>query len=246
MTAHALDVYLEPVGARHAGTRNETDPSCGDVRPDVHREAGVDALERPLGDHGECALTRLLCRLEGEPDNAAPFLPRLLQHECGGEQHRRVAVVSAGVHDAGIAACERGSRGLGDGKRIHVGTKKNGPAGLRAPDLGKRARLKPAGPPFDARLRELLPNEGCGFKLAAAQLGMSVNAAAHADQEVRLAANNRCEVHVACPFVRIWSHGPLVGPRMRRSYAMDASVRRSRMGARDIKKGTRLDGSLFL
>ena len=81
---------------------------------------GVDAVERPGGDHVARAERDFLGRLEDDADFAFELVAHVVEDVRGTEHHGHVAVVSARVH---LAFVERGvvnSRFLVDVERIHV------------------------------------------------------------------------------------------------------------------------------
>ena len=108
---------------------------------DMDAEDGVDlrVVERPFGDHalgaGDPLGGRhpLLGRLEEQHDLARQAVAQTGQHLGGGEQHRGVGVVAAGVHDRhglalvgpGRAARERQVDLLQDRQRVDVGAQRD-------------------------------------------------------------------------------------------------------------------------
>ena len=141
----------------------------------------VDALERAFLDHGARAQTQLLGGLEGEDDRALETVPDFVDDHCGREQHRDVAVVPAGVHDARNLARVGKSGLLVDGERVDVAAKKDRAAGLSALDAGERARAEAAGTPRDACAVELGADAFGSADFLRAFFGVLVEPAAHFD-----------------------------------------------------------------
>ena len=177
----AADVDLELIARGHHRPLAQRDRAGGIVGPDVHAEAGVDALERAFLDHGARAQTQLLGGLEGEDDRALETVPDFVDDHCGREQHRDVAVVPAGVHDARNLARVGKSGLLVDGERVDVAAKKDRAAGLSALDAGERARAEAAGTPRDACAVELGADAFGSADFLRAFFGVLVEPAAHFD-----------------------------------------------------------------
>ena len=139
-TSHAA--RSAPGADRHGADRQR--------RPQVQADHGVDAVHDACLDHpGGAAGQRLLAGLEQEADLAGEVLAHAGQHRGRAEQDRRVAVVPAGVHDAGVLRCERQPGVLLDRQRVHVGAdRERGPgrAADEAPDdAGARRARRPRG-----------------------------------------------------------------------------------------------------
>ncbi|MNL65624.1 hypothetical protein D3C87_1899770 [compost metagenome] len=82
----------------------------------------AETLEQPFTDHaGGTAIVapHLLSRLKDEND-AAGEIAGLCQIAGGAEEHRRVPVVTAGVHDAAIRRTMREIIALFNCERVHI------------------------------------------------------------------------------------------------------------------------------
>ena len=81
----------------------------------------------------------LFARLKHEMD-AAGQLRQFLQHACGTEQHHRVAVMAARVHDPVRARCMREVVGFVDRQRVQIGAQHDAAARIRAGQARDDAR----------------------------------------------------------------------------------------------------------
>jgi hypothetical protein len=124
MAAAATNRDLRGVGCRHERPRSEQERAGRYAGMVVHAEDRVagKALEQSIGDHllRTAVLAGFLGWLEHQVHGARE-VARLRELLRGAEQHRRVAVVAAGVHHAGNSARPRLAGFLGDGQRVHVG-----------------------------------------------------------------------------------------------------------------------------
>ena len=75
---------------------------------------------------------------------AGPVLVSL-QQGGGSEQGGGVAVVAAGVHDAGVGRGVRDAAGFQDRQRVHVGAQADGAVGLSPANRGDHAVAADAG-----------------------------------------------------------------------------------------------------
>jgi hypothetical protein len=174
----ALHLDLEEVARSHERARAQCDAPQGQAWPVVHAEDGVhgEALEQSVLDHGPGACAALLRRLEDEMHGAAEGITMRRQIARGSEQHRHVAVMAAGMHDAGIARAVREGVGFLDGQCVHVGTQADRRA-ARSPDQGADdARLADASRDVDTPGFERLANDFCGLVNLVAQFRARVEA----------------------------------------------------------------------
>ena len=110
----------------------------GDVVQPVQAVDG-EALEQPVVEHRLRAPAGLLRRLEQHPHG--PVEPALLgERRGGGQHHRHVPVVAAGVHGAGAGGGVRDAAVLRDRQRVELAAQPDRPgtaaAGQRADDPG--------------------------------------------------------------------------------------------------------------
>ena len=82
-------------------------------------------VEQAVLDHLARAAAAFFGRLEDQVDGAV-VVAVLREVLGGGQQHRGVAVVAAGVHLAGVRALVREGVVLGDRQRVHVGAQADG------------------------------------------------------------------------------------------------------------------------
>ena len=119
----------------------------------------------------------------------------LMQHTGGGEQAGGMAVMTAGMAQAGIPAGKREAGFLGDGQRIHIRTEQNGLAGLSANNRCQNAGFQAAGPPFDAVLGQFFLDLLTGFKFLFTDFGMGMEPAAHLNQIRLIFLGNFLNIH---------------------------------------------------
>ena len=129
MAAVAADPGLETVHRRQGIAPAHGDLAGGAGRIDVECDDMVQLRHRLVLDHGCGAagarfVETFLGRLKQQLD---PALPRirlgcvvLLEDLGGAQQHGRVGVVAAGMHDPGVVGLEGMFDLLLDGQRVHV------------------------------------------------------------------------------------------------------------------------------
>ena len=125
----AAHVDAEPIDVGHARARLARDEAGVDLAPYVHGKGAVDTVCRAGVDHRRRAPAVFLRGLEDGADLAVERVGHLREHAEGAQKHRGVAVVPAGVHDAGVLAGKRLSRLLGDGQGVYVGPHEEAPPG---------------------------------------------------------------------------------------------------------------------
>ena len=209
VAALAGDVDEEPVGGGHLGARLDGDLSGLHVGPDVHGEASVHAVQRALLDHGPGPGGHLLGGLEGQPHRAAELVLPLVEHLGGGQHHRHVAVMAAGVHHAGDLAGVLQPGLLLHGQPVHVPPEQDGPAGLRALDRRQGAGLQTAGAPLHAHLVQLGPDALAALELLLADLRMLVEPAALFDEIALDGLVGLLDTHIDSSLSRVMLHSHL-------------------------------------
>ncbi len=155
--------------------RVEREEMRADHHVDAVHDAGLDELAR-------AARPELLGVLEDEADLARQLVAPLVQRVQRREQHRRVAVVAAGVHDAGVLGGELEAGLLLDRQRVDVGAERERlprPPGAHGRDEA-RLRRPVELEPFHAA--EQLEEERRRLVLLEAQLGVSVQMPAPRDR----------------------------------------------------------------
>src|SRR5689334_13555030 len=101
-------------------------------------------------------------------------------------------IVSAGVHDADVLAvvlrADRGPEGdvdlLGDGERVHIGTKGDDGARSAAPEYANDAGAADAGADLDAQLSQMVRDECRRTRLLSRQLRVRVDIAPPRDNGI--------------------------------------------------------------
>ena len=180
MAAPAEDVDVEAVGRGHdgAGAHGEA----------AHRQARqiVDAvdlvhgkpLEQAILDHCPCAGAALLGGLKHE-DHGAGKVALGGEMAGGGEQGRRVAVVSAGMHGAWLLGGPGSPGDLLDRQGIHVGAQRHG-AVSRPPSqyADDTAAADPGRHLVQAEGTELFGDKGRGLVEGVEQFGTAMQIAA--------------------------------------------------------------------
>jgi hypothetical protein len=126
---------------------------------------GGKALEEPLFHHHFAAAAAFLGRLEHDIGGAGE-VARLREIARGAEQHRRMAVVAAGVHAALVLRLVREGVQLLHRQAVHVGAQRN---------------AFPVGPALDhahhTGLLQVGRHDGRGAALLEGELRMSVQVA---------------------------------------------------------------------
>ena len=116
-----------------------------------------DAVERALLDHGLRARLEpvLFGGLEDQSDVAGYFGFHVLEDHRGAEQHGRMRVVPARVHDAVVFRLVRDVVLFLQGQRVHVGAQCDACRALPGLQVGDDAAFGPAESLFDDRVPEL-------------------------------------------------------------------------------------------
>ena len=138
MAADSFDGDDEGLRRGHGGAPHDPELADRHSRPVVHGVGALDreALEHPVVDHRLRPRAAFLRRLEAEDERAVEFAV-FGEPARRAEQHRRVAVVTAGVHAARRGRGIFGAARLDDRQGVHVGAKQN--ALVRAPRRAFRA-----------------------------------------------------------------------------------------------------------
>ena len=153
----------------------------------MHREDRVARVlvEEAVLHHPQRAAAALLGRLEDQVERAgeAAAVREMVRR---GEQHRRVAVVAAGVHHALVAAGV-GKAGLFvDRQRVHVGAQAELALAVAAPKASDDARAAESAFDLVAPFAELGRHQFRGAVLVESQFGVVVDVTTQADEFIRL------------------------------------------------------------
>src|SRR5215218_4863331 len=118
------------VGCCHHRAVGYADLACGKLRPQVYSHHGVDTFHHaPLDQLLGAAGAQFFGVLEHEAHLAVDPVTHPGEYLRRPEQHRRVPVVGAGVHRAGIGGGELEVVLLGDGQGVYVRPDGDGAAG---------------------------------------------------------------------------------------------------------------------
>ena len=135
MAAAAAKAHDEFIGRGHgrAGTHGEMpDRQAGKIVHSID-EGSREAIEKPVVDHRLATAAALFGRLEDDGDRAGKA-PRLGEAPRCAQQHGRMPVMAAGMHEAGALRGIGQAGFLDDRESVHIGAKADdGPAGSAAP-----------------------------------------------------------------------------------------------------------------
>ena len=148
--------------------------------PVVHAEYCVhrELLEQAVLDHLARAAAALFGRLEDQVHGTVEVA--VFRHVLGGrQQHRRVAVVAAGVHLSLVDAGMREGVDLGHGQRVHVGAQADGTGTGAVFQDADDARSAHSPVYRNAPLGELGSHHVGGAHFLEAQFRMGMNVTSH-------------------------------------------------------------------
>ena len=133
-------------------------------------------VEQPVLDHRLGAAQAFLGRLEDEMHRAVE-IARFREIARRAEQHRRVAVMAAGMHAPVMPRPVGEGIGLEDRQAVHVGAQSDRPRRVADPQPPDEPGLADAAMHLDAELFELAGDEIGGALLLEPQLGMGMDVA---------------------------------------------------------------------
>ncbi|CFW40320.1 Uncharacterised protein [Bordetella pertussis] len=180
MAAAAVDRDLETIGRRHHRTRIDPHRARLEARPVVQ---GVDRvagkrIEEPVVDHRLGAAAPFLRRLEDQYGRAIEIagLRKILRRP---DQHRRVAVMAATMHQARFRRFVPEIVVLGHRQRVHVGTQADHAAAVTctATDDPHHARLAYPAMHLDAQRFQRAGDNARSTDLLEPQLGVGMQIA---------------------------------------------------------------------
>jgi len=179
VSALSLDVNVEAVGGgehRPGLGRHMADRDAGLV---VHRKDRVarEFLEQPLLYHDAAAAIALFAGLEDEMDGPLEFARRG-EIARGAQQHRRMPVMAAAMHQAVMLRAVRKFVQLLHRQAVHVGSEPNRAQRVAAPDRADDTGRGKAAMHLAAIFGELLCDQIAGPLLGEAELWMGVDVAA--------------------------------------------------------------------
>ena len=137
-------------------------------------------VECALFNHRQRAAGAFFCRLKDQNRRSGHRFARAAECARRAKQHRRVRVVTAGVHLSGVFRSKRKAGALGDRQRIHVGPQGNDSPGVPAGDAPDDARFREAAM-LDGKRIELTLDQRRGSVLFEPQLGPAMNRAPQLD-----------------------------------------------------------------
>ena len=174
MSAAAVHDDFEGVGGRHHGADARRELADRQARPIVHTVdlADGECLHHAVLHHEVAAAAAFFRRLENHRDSASK-IAGFGQIFGRAEQHGGVAVVPAGVHEAGVLGGPGLAAGLRDWQRVHVGAQADDrPVAAAALDEGDDARAANAGlDPVAAEFLQLVSDEARGLEHVEQQFG---------------------------------------------------------------------------
>lgn len=117
----AVKLDREKVRPCHSSAALHGESTGLNIRPVVHPIDLIhgEAFKKAVFNHGQGAARTFFGRLEHQNDAAAK-VPMLRKVTRGSQKHRRVAVMTAGMHFALDGRLPRLRRTLRNGKRIHI------------------------------------------------------------------------------------------------------------------------------
>ena len=178
MAADAIDVNCELIRRRIdvAGDRRELADRYGEIVMGAEDHVARKPVEQALLDHDAAAARPFLRRLEDEVDGAVEILG-LREIACGAKEHRRMPVMPASVHLAGIDGLVGEVGLLLDRQRVHVGADADRARAGAAAQGADDARMRDPARDLDAPGGELLSHDVAGAVLLEAELRMGVDIA---------------------------------------------------------------------
>ena len=172
------DRDVEKRAARHHRTRADLELADGEAGTVVHAENRIarKLVEEAVLDHRLAAAEPLFGRLEDEMHGAVEIaslreLPRRAQ------QHRRVAVMTAGVHPALMLRAVRKAVRLADRQAVHVGPEPDRARRVADPQPADDPGLADPAMHLDAERLELGGDQIRGALFLEPELGVGMNIA---------------------------------------------------------------------
>ena len=125
MDAFSLDVDVDLTGASHHFTRSGGDDACRQLRPQMHAidVSDMEAFQKAALTQQSGTPGILFPRLKDQQDVVRKGRKDLRQSKRKPQQHCHMAVMSAGVHLAGVLTVVGHSGLLLDGQGIHIAAK---------------------------------------------------------------------------------------------------------------------------
>ena len=177
MPAGAVEGHGEAVRRRQRGPRPGGElprRNGGLVVQPVDGVAG-EAVEQAIIEHGLGTAAPLFGGLEDQVHGAGEIAV-FCKPARRAQQHGGVAVMAAGMHQAGVPRGVGNAGRLRDRQRVHVCTQADHAlAGPGAADGADDAELAHAGHGFDAPAAQMLGDEASGAQLLHAQFGVGVD-----------------------------------------------------------------------
>ncbi len=182
--AHAAEGQAPAVGGGELRTLHDGDLVHGEAGHVVQPVDGVagEALEEPLLHHPPGAAAPLLRRLEDEMHRAGEF-SRRGEVARGAEQHRRVSVVTAGVHLSRRDGLVGPLGKLRHGERVHVGAQPDAARAVADLQRAHDAGFAEAAMHLDLGFLQEARDDIAGALFLEAELRMRMQIAAQLAQE---------------------------------------------------------------
>ena len=120
----------------------------------------------------------LLTGLEDKAHRAAQLGPQPTEDHGRAQEHRRVAVVAAGVHQPGVLRLVGQPGLLLQGQRVHVGPQRDVGPGLRSRKQCDRVGAQQGFAQWQTQRQQGCPDQGGGLVFLQRQLGVPVQSLA--------------------------------------------------------------------
>lgn len=175
----AVDEAAEIRAGGHERSVIDGERALRDVGGHMDAEGGVHVVRAVVVEVVLHAVARFLGGLEEELHRAGDLVLMGGEESGRAEEHGRVAVVAASVHDARIFAGEVSAGLFVQRQRVDVGTEQDDPAGRRSAEGGDEAAVIGEGLDIVAEGPELLSDAGSGGFFLEGKLTVPVEMAAH-------------------------------------------------------------------
>ena len=197
----SLHSDMEFVCRRHPGAGFQRNHAGLHICPHMNGKTCVHTVQSALLNHGLGTQSYLLRRLESQFYRAAQFFFHVMKDAGSGQEHRNMAVMAAGMHNALVFARIRRPGGFLNRQGIHISAKQNGLAGLCALNGDQHTRLQPTGPPGNAYLVQRLFDCLAGVIFLGADFRMLMEIAALFDQILSVLGGDLLHIHNNSPFL---------------------------------------------
>ena len=168
------------------------------------RKAGIDTVQQSFLDHQFRALSVFLGKLETQTNRSVDFILHILENLRAAEQHRAVAVVSAGVHDARLCGGVVKIVFLLYRQRVHIRAQQNAFTRLFTADGGNGAVVRHCDK-WNAHFGQFFADLLRGILLLQTQLRILVEISSHFNRIISVFSRCFCNVHLLVPLFYLYS-----------------------------------------